>query len=170
MKKAKIFQGTFFLFPALVFSFWTVEAAELKVSSSFENMGEVLATNNKWGFKKGKSKWGVPKKKTDYDLENILQKAEGNYGMYCAACHGTEGDGKGAVAGDDLETEPRDHTDAEIMSERTDEDIFRVINEGGDYLGLSDSMPPHKGLIPEKEIRGLVKYIRKLCKCEYQKN
>lgn len=129
----------------------------------------------KWNFKpKGKPKWGMPKKMMSgagfletAEMKETLQKAEANYGIYCSACHGANGDGKGAIAADDLETEPRDHTDADIMSERTDKDIFMVISKGGDSLRLSNSMPPHTGLISEKEMRGLVKYIRKLCQCKY---
>ncbi len=54
------------------------------------------------------------------------------------------------------------------MSNRTDEEIFRTISEGGEAMGFDMNMPPHNTVIIEKEIRGLVKYIRKLCKCKHE--
>lgn len=131
--------------------------------------------NGKQKKKKYKFKVPVKKKKesTDVggswesiDMNDKLKKAKANYLLFCSQCHGEKGDGKGQIA-DALETPPRNHRDKEIMSMRTDEEIFKVISEGGTALGFSESMPPHNTVMPKEDIEGLVKYLRKLCDCEH---
>lgn len=116
----------------------------------------------------GKVQAQETQRKYSVDANIVLSKARENYMLHCSQCHGEKGDGKGPV-GESLDTPPRNHQDASIMGRRTDEDIFKVISEGGAALGLSESMPPHGSIIPEEERLGLVRYIRKLCNCEYKK-
>jgi mono/diheme cytochrome c family protein len=132
------------------------------------------AKKKKW---KTPQKWTTPKKqetsKSSDDewkamgMKDELKTAQGNYQLYCSGCHGINGDGKGDLA-DMLEVPPRDHTDYEYMSDRTDEQLFQTISKGGAATGFDEAMPPHNTVIIEKEIRGLVKYLRKLCKCKYK--
>src|SRR5262245_37266882 len=63
------------------------------------------------------------------------------YGQFCASCHGQSGKGDGAAAAA-LNPKPRDHTDKEYMSKLSDEDIFKVIKNGGASVGKSPLMPP----------------------------
>ncbi len=95
---------------------------------------------------------------------------ESNYYGYCSPCHGQTGKGDGPLA-ETLEqgVEPRDHTSAEYFSQKTDEEIFKIIKEGGAKHGFSEAMPPFDGQLSDDEMRGLVKYIRILCKCKYKK-
>lgn len=95
-----------------------------------------------------------------------LHAAENNYWHYCASCHGREGKGNGMMVVD-MPVRPNDHTDAQIMSSRTDELLFKIISEGGKANGFDEGMPPHKTMLKKEEIQGLVKYIRKLCNCKY---
>ncbi len=96
------------------------------------------------------------------------ESAADNYKVYCWQCHGMNGDGKG-VNIRDMSVQPRDHTNAEDMSTRTDEDLFKAIKEGGQAINKSVLMPPWSGTLTDKEIRGLVKYLRTLCQCQYGK-
>ncbi|VAX24358.1 hypothetical protein MNBD_NITROSPINAE01-142 [hydrothermal vent metagenome] len=114
----------------------------------------------KWGGGGAKSKW------SSINPKDSTGQAEGNYQLHCAQCHGVNGDGKGDLAAV-LGVPPRNHTDASIMSTRTDDDIFKVISEGGPAMGFDSAMPPHKTVMSEQEIKDLVKYIRKLCNCKY---
>jgi len=130
--------------------------------------------------KRTASKWTTPRKavpkeeggaatvggRESINTTDTLKRAAGNYALHCSSCHGQKGDGKGVLAGE-FETPPRDHTDADILSARTDEELFEVISKGGAAMGFDEAMPPHNTVISEEEIRGLVKYIRMLCKCEY---
>lgn len=97
-----------------------------------------------------------------------LGNAENNYQLYCSMCHGREGDGKGQLA-ETLAVPPRDHTDASKMGKRTDEQLFKTISEGGEATGFDSGMPPHNTILQKEDIRGLVKYLRKLCNCKYTK-
>lgn len=92
------------------------------------------------------------------------ETAEANYKTYCVQCHGMEGNGKG-INVLDMSTQPRDHTDAKEMSARTDEELFKVIKEGGQAINKSVLMPPWSDTLSDEEIQGLVKYLHDLCKC-----
>ncbi|MBI5451269.1 MAG: cytochrome c [Gammaproteobacteria bacterium] len=94
------------------------------------------------------------------------EQAADTYRTYCVQCHGLQGNGKGLNVRD-MSVQPRDHTDAKEMATRSDEDLFKVIKEGGVAVNKSVLMPPWGGVISDEEIRGLVVYLRQLCKCSY---
>jgi len=87
-----------------------------------------------------------------------------NYKTYCVQCHGLEGNGKGINVAD-MSTQPRDHTDAKEMSARTDQELFKVIKDGGQSITKSVLMPPWSSTFSDEEIEDLVKYLHQLCKC-----
>jgi cytochrome c oxidase cbb3-type subunit 3 len=87
-----------------------------------------------------------------------------NYQTYCVQCHGLEGSGNG-INVLDMSTQPRDHTDAKEMSARTDQELFKVIKEGGQAITKSVLMPPWRSTLSDEEIKDLVKYLHHLCKC-----
>ena len=84
------------------------------------------------------------------------------YGQICATCHGQsgKGDGPGAAA---LNPKPRDHTDKEYMSKLSDDDLFKVIKNGGASVGKSPLMPPWGSTLKDDQIRDVVAYVRTLC-------
>jgi len=90
--------------------------------------------------------------------------AEDNYKNFCWQCHGMTGNGMGLNV-QDMSVQPRDHTSAKAMTGRSDEDLFKVIKEGGLAIDKSVLMPPWGNSLSDEEITGLVKYLRKLCKC-----
>lgn len=92
------------------------------------------------------------------------ETAKDNYRTYCVQCHGLEGNGKGINVAD-MSTQPRDHTDAKEMSARTDQELFKVIKDGGQSISKSVLMPPWSSILTDEEINGLVKYMHELCKC-----
>ncbi len=92
------------------------------------------------------------------------ETAKDNYQTYCVQCHGLEGDGKG-INVVDMSTQPRDHTDAKEMSARTDQELFKVIKDGGQSINKSVLMPPWSSTLSDEEIEDLVKYLHELCKC-----
>lgn len=95
-------------------------------------------------------------------------KAQSNYMLHCAPCHGEQGDGKGQLAAA-LNPAPRDHTDSKLLSARTDEHLIKVVTNGGSAVGLDEGMPPFSTLLSPDEIKGVVAYVRQLCKCKYTK-
>ena len=50
------------------------------------------------------------------------------------------------------------------MSKESDDKVFRVIKEGGASSGLSSEMQPWGKAFDDEEIRGLVAYVRTLCR------
>lgn len=96
------------------------------------------------------------------------ESATDNYRTYCTQCHGLQGSGKG-VNVRDMSVQPRDHTDAKAMSSRSDDDLFKVVKEGGLAIDKSVIMPPWDSTFSDEEIRDLVAYMRTLCKCKYGK-
>jgi cytochrome c oxidase cbb3-type subunit 3 len=96
------------------------------------------------------------------------ETAADNYRTYCVQCHGLQGNGKG-VNNRDMSVQPRDHTDAKAMSSRSDDDLFKVVKEGGLAIDKSVIMPPWADTFSDEEIRDLVQHMRTLCKCKYGK-
>jgi len=91
--------------------------------------------------------------------------AKDNYTAYCVQCHGLQGNGMG-VNVHDMSVQPRDHTDTKAMSARSDEDLFKVIKEGGLSISKSVLMPAWKDTFSDAEIHDLVGFLRGLCKCK----
>lgn len=96
------------------------------------------------------------------------ERAEDNYKTYCTQCHGSQGNGKG-INIRDMSVQPRDHTDAKAMSARSDQDLVKVIKEGGAAINKSVLMPPWEDVFSDEEVNDLVQYLRTLCKCSYGK-
>lgn len=97
-----------------------------------------------------------------------IPTAETNYKTYCVQCHGIKGDGYG-VNTSAMSLLPRKHTDTKSMSELSDERIFKAIKGGGLAVSASPVMPAWGATLSDKEITGLVGYLRKLCQCEHGK-
>lgn len=95
-------------------------------------------------------------------------RARADFEANCAVCHGTRGRGDGQMA-DTLDARPRDLADRRLMSTRTDDDLFRVIREGGRSAGFSDVMVSFGAALSDDAIRDIVKFIRTdICKCTYE--
>jgi cytochrome c oxidase cbb3-type subunit 3 len=84
------------------------------------------------------------------------------YGQFCSTCHGQsgKGDGPGAAA---LNPKPRDHTNKEYMSKMSDEEMMKVIKNGGVSIGKSPLMPPWGASLKDDQIQDVIAYIRTLC-------
>jgi mono/diheme cytochrome c family protein len=87
------------------------------------------------------------------------------YARFCAACHGTRGEGDGPNA-IHLPVMPSRHADAAAMSLRPDDSLYDAIAGGGWIMGKSARMPPFGSTLAPDDIRGLVRHIRVLCQCE----
>jgi cytochrome c oxidase cbb3-type subunit III len=86
------------------------------------------------------------------------------YAVYCAQCHGIEGNGHG-VNVEHMSVMPRDHTNRSEMGGRSDQELLRVIRDGGQAINQSVLMPAWKGNLDEEQMLALVRYLRVLC-CE----
>jgi mono/diheme cytochrome c family protein len=95
--------------------------------------------------------------------ETGMTGAHDNYEDFCAKCHGEDGKGNGPAAAT-LNPKPRDYTDCKTMAGKSDDELFKVISEGGEASGMSPDMQPWGGTISDEEIHELVKYVRSFCK------
>jgi cytochrome c oxidase cbb3-type subunit III len=98
-------------------------------------------------------------------LAKVTENTRNTYQWYCAQCHGTKGKGDGINA-KLLTVPPRNHTKAEYMETRTDEQLFEAIKFGGLSVGRAPCMPAWEHTLSEDTINSLVQYIRELCQCE----
>ncbi|MBL4690579.1 MAG: cytochrome c [Rhodospirillales bacterium] len=99
---------------------------------------------------------------------SAAESARDKYNAYCVQCHGLQGNGMGLNIRD-MSVQPRDHTDAKSMSGRSDEELFKVIKEGGLAISKSVLMPAWQGTLSDQEINDLVGFLRDLCKCKFGK-
>ncbi len=97
-------------------------------------------------------------------LADAADPAEGKklYGQFCASCHGESGKGDGPASAA-LNPKPRNHTDKEYMSKLSDEDMMKVIKEGGPSVGKSPIMPPWGAALKDDQVKDVIAYIRTLC-------
>lgn len=91
---------------------------------------------------------------------------EAIYKINCTPCHGITGEGNGPKA-EELKIKPLDHTNATYMSTRTDEQLEYVIRNGGISISKSPIMPAWKDTLSDEQIKAVIKYLRKLCACEF---
>ncbi len=95
----------------------------------------------------------------------VTENTRKTYQWYCAQCHGIEGKGNGLNA-KLLTVPPRNHTKAEYLETRTDEQLFEAIKFGGLYMGRAPCMPAWGHTLDDSTMHSLVAYIRELCQCE----
>lgn len=85
------------------------------------------------------------------------------YQQFCASCHGEMGKGDGPAAAV-LTPKPKDLTDKGYMGTKSDEQLFKVVKEGGVAGGLSPLMPPWATSLTDDQIRDVIAYLRSLAK------
>ncbi len=95
--------------------------------------------------------------------DSSLETARRNYEVFCVNCHGESGKGDGPSAAA-LNPKPRDFGDCAGMRKRSDDELFKVISQGGESMGMSADMQPWGGTLSSDEIRGLVRFVRSFCK------
>jgi mono/diheme cytochrome c family protein len=85
-----------------------------------------------------------------------LAAAEEVFHENCAPCHGEKGAGDGEMAQYLKKVKPSNFTDAKMMSEMTDGELFWRMSEG------RPPMPPWKDQLTETQMWQLVNYLRTL--------
>ena len=94
-----------------------------------------------------------------WSLEGDPDNGELTYKQYCQKCHGKRGNGQGTMAAD-LAIKPRDFTDVDVMSKRSDWEIYLGIKEGGPPVGLSEQMTAWEDTFSEEEMMDVATFIR----------
>jgi putative heme-binding domain-containing protein len=94
-------------------------------------------------------------------LSKSLKKGKLLFLHYCAHCHGNKGGGDGFNA-EFLDKDPAELSSQKFQDKRSNEKIFRVINEGGAKVKKSHLMPSFGSTLSEEEIWSLVAFVRYL--------
>jgi len=89
--------------------------------------------------------------------EESLARGKKQYGYDCVMCHGKKGDGKGDVAAD-MKLKMNDETDPATLKDRSDGELFYIIQKG------KDQMPPEGSRVKDEAIWDMVNYVRSLAK------
>ena len=90
----------------------------------------------------------------------ISQESRDLFASRCATCHGTSGRGDGPGAAN-LDPKPRNYTDAAWQKSVTDEQLRKIIVDGGFASGKSALMPPNPDLQDKPQlVEGLVGIVR----------
>ncbi len=131
--------------------------AKLRLGGGLLVLSLVLAA---WAAARGAKDWSAPEEAKK--LKNPLPATEASlaagkalYVEHCAQCHGEQGKGDGPEA-EMYDVKPVDFTDANMMSEMTDGEIFWKISEG------RKPMPTFKKQLTEEQRWQLVNYMRTL--------
>lgn len=94
-------------------------------------------------------------------------KAPEKYTTFCAPCHGSAGKGDGPAAAA-LNPKPRNFGDGKYMNAKSDAQLINVIKNGGQSEKLSPLMTAFGNALSDKEIKGIVAYIRSLAVPKFQ--
>ena len=97
--------------------------------------------------------------------QQVTEKTRSTYQWYCAQCHGIEGKGDG-INSHHVTVPPRNHTKADYLETRSDQELFDAISKGGLEVGRAPCMPAWGETLDKQTIWSLVRYIRQLCKCK----
>lgn len=81
--------------------------------------------------------------------------AKTTFGIDCAMCHGTSGDGKGDLVAD-MKLSMKDLTNADTLKNMSDGEVFNLIKEG------KGKMPGEGDRAKNNDIWNLVIYVRSL--------
>ena len=89
--------------------------------------------------------------------DESLARGKKQYGYDCVMCHGKAGDGKGDVAAD-MKLKMNDETDPALLNDRTDGELFYIIQKG------KGQMPPEGSRVKDEAIWDMVNYVRSLAR------
>ncbi len=84
-------------------------------------------------------------------------------GKHCARCHGVTGKGDGEeLKRLNADVRPVDWTNRVEVTKWSDQDMARIIVEGGKGVGKSKVMPAFRGKLSDGQVADLIVYIRSL--------
>ena len=101
------------------------------------------------------------------NLTRIEYKGKLAYDRYCQICHGADGDGKGFNSYNlesSFSVKPFDFTDSLAVVKLSNEEIEKVISQGGRSIGKSQYMPPWGGVLNGDDIQNVMAYVRTFSK------
>lgn len=86
------------------------------------------------------------------------------YSKQCVKCHGERGKGDGPTAKMLKNQSMGDLSSKTGMAKYSDQDLNKMLSEGGQAVGKSKVMPAYKGKLSEGEIKAVIAHIKTLQK------
>lgn len=86
------------------------------------------------------------------------------YQQACKKCHGPEGKGDGPAAKMFKKVTMGDLSKKANMSKYSDQDLQKLIVDGGPALGKSKIMTAQKGKLTDPQVQAVIAYIKTLAK------
>jgi cytochrome c oxidase cbb3-type subunit III len=129
----------------------------------FSGCSSEPATQHAEQLEKSPSSFKPPTRAIGISL--VTEETREVYQRYCAQCHGEEGHGDGVNAMY-LVVPPRDHTKADYIETRSDQQLFDAIKFGGLAVGRAPCMPSWGHTFEDEMVHSLVSFIRELCDCK----
>ena len=90
-----------------------------------------------------------------------VTKGEVLYSRYCSFCHGESGGGDGLNAYS-IPIKPLNFNDQDVMTQKSDTELEKVILSGGVSQGLSKYMPAFGKTLSTRQVKHLVSFISKI--------
>ncbi|MBI1745164.1 MAG: cytochrome c [Acidobacteria bacterium] len=87
-----------------------------------------------------------------------------NYKQHCVKCHGEQGKGDGPATKTIKAMKMADWSSKEAMDKFKDEDLTKIIKQGGAAVNKSKIMPAYKEKMQDGEIKDMLSYIHSLAK------
>ena len=82
------------------------------------------------------------------------------FGLHCGACHGPDGHGDGPLAKQLGTPAPADLRDVAFLLQRTDDDLYNAVSQGGRAVKASFTMPAFGGQMGLLDLWDLVAFVR----------
>ena len=82
------------------------------------------------------------------------------YGKNCQKCHGPGGKGDGPTSKLLKGQSMGDFTNGEEMAKYSDDDLYKLISEGGKAVGKSKIMPAYKDKLDDAQIRAVISHLK----------
>jgi mono/diheme cytochrome c family protein len=96
-----------------------------------------------------------------FRLDGDARRGRVAYAKRCAVCHGEAGNGRGKLAAG-LDPKPTDFTAPGVLAKRSDWEIYLVVRDGGQAIGLSSKMFGWGKILSDQELRDVAVYVRSL--------
>jgi mono/diheme cytochrome c family protein len=103
----------------------------------------------------------APPEPPGFRLDGDAQRGRAVYAKTCVLCHGEAGNGRGKLAAG-LDPKPKDFTAPGLLAQRSDWEIYLVIRDGGQAIGLSSKMAGWSKVLKDQQIRDAAAYVRSL--------
>lgn len=101
----------------------------------------------------------IPSPPPNWELSGDVSRGAEIFADKCALCHGKDGSGRRLMP---LDPRPRDLTDASELKLSSDWQLYLVIRDGGQAVGLADTMIGVGDQVTAQEVHDVAVFVKGL--------